>query len=143
MLRGSVLKPMKSKMQAHTPPCHALPRLAPPSHAIQKKKRLSNVVIKKPIAPKAESIWGIFANQTTIDHTDLQNKLKKWHEKYYAHRNEQLSLVLQHAYIEFCSDQLLLHSDNDYYHEHHITDTEWEEISLDNWDNVWNRKLGR
>ena len=134
---------MKSKMQSQPPSCHALPRLAPHRHAIQKKKRLSNVVIKKPTAQKAESIWGIFANQTTIDHTELQTELKKWHEKYYANRNEQLSLVLQHAYIEFRSDQLLSQSDNDYYPEHHITDTEWEEISLDNWDNVWNRKLGR
>jgi len=111
--------------------------------AIQKKKhnkRLSNV-IKNP-TPKAKSIWGIFANQTTIDHIELQNQLQKWDENYTSNRNEQLSLVLQHAYIEFRSDQLLLHSRNDNYHEHYITDTEWEQISSDNWDNVWNRKLG-
>ena len=125
---------MKSKMpRVH----HATPHVNP----IQ-KKRLSNVVIKKPVAPKVDSNWGIFANQTTLDHDDLQNELKNWFEKYNFNRNQQLSLVLQHAYIEFRSDQLLSQSDNDSYHEHYITDSDWEQISLDNWDNVWNRKLG-
>jgi len=118
-------------MKSNMPHVHlSLPRVLP----IQKKKNTKNT------AQKAKSIWGIFANQTTLNHVELRNDVKKWCEKYNSNRNEQLSLLLQHEHIEFRSDPIQLNNATDeHYNEYYITDTEWEQISAENWDNVWNR----